>query len=89
MRLEPSEIQAIADALAPAVADIIERRLSERPEWAMSVSEAAAFANVPEDSVRHAIKVGKLRTLRIGNNLRIRRSDLFAVRTDNGEGGQQ
>ena len=86
MRLDPQEIQAIAQALAPAVADILESRLSERPEWAFSVSEAAAYADVSEDSIRHGVKVGKIRSIKIGNNLRIRRSDLFAVRTDNGEG---
>ena len=85
MNLDPQEIQAIALALAPAVADILERRLSKRPEWAFSISEASAYAAVPEDAIRHAIKAKKLRTLKIGNNLRILRSDLFAARTGNRE----
>ena len=62
MRLDADEITALADALAPLVADVLERRLSERPEWAMSVSEAAAWANVTEDAIRHA-KLDKLLAL--------------------------
>lgn len=80
MRLEPSEIQAIADALAPMVADIVERRLSELPELAMSIPEAAAYVRVDETVVRSAIKAGRLPHCKIGHQLRIRRSDLFTVR---------
>lgn len=79
MKFDAAEITALADALAPAVADILEARLSERPEWAFSVSEAAAWANVPEESIRHAIRSGKLPCLRVGNNVRIRRCDLFGL----------
>jgi len=42
MRLDSTEITAIATELAPLVADILEQRLSARPELAMSISEAAA-----------------------------------------------
>lgn len=80
MNLDPQEIRAIATELAPAVADLLEERFSRQPAWAFSVSEAAAFADVPEDSIRHGVKVGKIRSLKIGNNLRILRADLFAVR---------
>ena len=79
MQLDNAEITAIADALAPKVADILERRLSSRPEWAMSVSEAAAWARVEPHTIRDAIKVGKLACLKIGRSVRIRRSDLFGL----------
>jgi len=36
MRLEREEITALAAALAGPVADILEARLSQRPEWAFS-----------------------------------------------------
>ncbi|HUT91916.1 MAG TPA: helix-turn-helix domain-containing protein [Thermoguttaceae bacterium] len=84
MKLDSDEITAIADALAPRVADILEARLSESPAWAMSIPEAAAWARVPEDAIRHAMKSGELPAVRIGRNVRIRRSDLFAIRP-NGE----
>lgn len=80
MRLEPDEICAIAEALAPLVADILEARLDERPEWARSIPEAAAFADVPEKTIRQAIEDGRLPVVRIGRQVRIRRSDLFALR---------
>jgi len=83
MKLDPSEIAEIAEALAPRVADILERRLSDRPEWAMSVSEAAVWANVPESVVRDAIRTGRLPCVKIGRSIRIRRRDLFHVRKDN------
>ena len=88
MRLEPEEIEALADALAPRVAAILEARLSESPAWAMSVAEAAAWARVPEDSVRHAIKTGALPVIHIGRNVRIRRCDLFKVHA-NGQPGAE
>jgi len=50
----------------------------------MSIPEAAAWARVPEDAIRHAMKSGELPAVRIGRNVRIRRSDLFAIRP-NGE----
>jgi excisionase family DNA binding protein len=77
MHLDDTEVQAIAEAIAPRLADILERRLSETPQWAMSISEAATWAQVSEDSIRHAIKVGRLPVVRVGHNVRIRRSDLF------------
>jgi len=85
MRLDPDEIRAIADALAPAVADLIERRLAERPEWAFSVAEAAAWADVSEDAIRHALKSGKLRRVKVGHNLRIPRADLLRLQGGHGE----
>ena len=84
MRFEPEEIEALVEALAPRVADFLEARLCQSPAWAMSVAAAAAWANVPEEAIRHAIKSGELPAVRIGRNVRIRRSDLFAVRP-NGE----
>ena len=84
MRLDPSEIEALAAALAPAVADLRERRLSERPELACSIQEAAAIVNVPEHVIRDAVEDGRLPCFRAGRSVRIRRSDLFRVR---GEGG--
>lgn len=86
MRLDRDEIDAIADALASRVADIISRRLSELPELAMSVPEAAEFARVDEATVRSAIKAGRLPCCRIGHQVRIRRADLFTLR--GGEGQQ-
>ena len=76
MRLEPHEIAALAEALAPLVADELERRLAERPEWAKSIPEAAAYAEVELHQVRDAIADGRLPVLRIGRSVRIRRSDL-------------
>lgn len=66
MKLDPQEIQAIAAELAPAVADILEHRLSERPEWARSIPEAAAFAQIEEHVVRDAIAEGRLPHIKIG-----------------------
>jgi len=71
MKLEQHEIDAIAEALAPRVAEILERRLAERPEWAMSVSEAAAWANVEQHVIRDAIKRGVLPCLRLGHSVEV------------------
>lgn len=88
MRLDPDEITALAESLASRVASILERRFSERPEWCFSPSEAAAWLQVDEHVVRHAIRAGKLPAVKLGNQVRIRRSDLFLVRGSNG-GGEQ
>lgn len=80
MRLDDKDVQAIAAALAPAVADILERRLSERPEWAYSVGEAAAWANVQQHVIRQAISDGRLPCVKLGRSIRIKRSDLFHVK---------
>lgn len=80
MQLEPQEITAIAEALAPLVADILEQRLSERPEWAFSISEAAAWARVSEHVIRDAIADERLPCLRVGRSVRVRRCDLFRVK---------
>lgn len=80
MKLDPEEITAVADALAPRVAALLEQRLDQRPEWCFSVSEAAAWLACPEHVVRDAIEDGRLPAVRIGRAVRIRRSDLFAVR---------
>lgn len=80
MKLEPSEVEALADALAPRVADLLERRLSERPELACSISEAAAIVNVAEHVIRDACEDGRLPCFRAGRSVRIRRCDLFRVR---------
>ena len=85
MRLDDDEIRALASALAPAVADLLERRLAERPEWAYSIAEAAAWADVAEHVVRDAIADGRLPCVRLGRQIRIRRSDLYGVRHDNTE----
>ena len=85
MHLELSEIESLAESLASRVADVLEERFSKRPEWCFSPSEAAAWANIPEDAIRHAIRAGKLPCVRVGNNIRIRRCDLFAVRQGSGE----
>lgn len=83
MHLDDHEIRQLAESLAPLVANELERRFSERPEWAFSIPEAASWAKVPEDSIRHAIKTGKLPCVRVGRSVRIKRSDLFGM---NGEG---
>lgn len=80
MKLEQSEIEELARALAPIVADALEKKLSDRPEWCFSISEAAAWANVAEHVVRDAIEDGRLPAVRIGRQIRVRRSDLFCVR---------
>lgn len=89
MKLDSSEIQAIADALAPKVADILERRFSERPEWAYSVSQAAAWADVEPHVIRDAIAGERLPVVRVGRSVRIRRCDLFGLRNgaDSAAGG--
>jgi len=87
MRLDSSEITAIASELAPKVAAIIERHLEERPEWAMSVPEAAAWASVPEHTIRDAIASGRLSSVKVGHQVRIKRCDLFVVR--NGDGATE
>ena len=86
MHLELSEIESLAESLASRVADVLEERFSKRPEWCFSPSEAAAWANIPEDAIRHAIRAGKLPCVKIGNNIRIKRSDLFAAKQAGGEG---
>ena len=88
MRLEPEEIEAIVDALVPRMVDALDRRFQEQPQWAFSVAEAAAWCNVPENAVRHAMRVGKLPYVRLGNNIRILRRDLFGVRQGSREGGE-
>ncbi len=80
MHLDPDEIAAIAEALAPAVANILERRLMDRPELAMSIPEAAAYVRVEPHAIRNAIAAGRLPVCKIGHQVRIRRSDLFTVR---------
>jgi len=80
MRLDPDEIEQLAETLAPRVADLLERRLSERPELAFSVPEAAAWCRVETHTIRKAITDGRLACLKIGRSIRIRRSDLFAIR---------
>ena len=76
MRFEPYELEALAEALAPRVAEMLERRLSERPELAMSIPEAAAWARLPEYVIRDAVRDGRLPCIRVGRQIRIRRSDL-------------
>ena len=88
MKLDASEVRAIAQSLAPIVADILAERFESRPEWCFSPSEAAAWLQVDEHVVRHAIRAGKLPAVKLGNQVRIRRSDLFLVRGSNGGGGQ-
>lgn len=80
MRFDPSEIQAIADALAPAVAEIIATRLEDRPELACSIREAAAIVNVPEHVIRDACEDGRLPCFRAGRSVRIKRADLFRAK---------
>ena len=80
MHLDAEEIKALAQALVPAVADALERRLCELPELAMSVPEAAAYIRVEETAIRNAIRDGRLPCCKIGHSVRIRRSDLFTVR---------
>jgi len=79
MHLDGSEIRAIADALAPRVADLIAQRLDERPELAMSISEAAALIAVEQHVIRAAIADGRLPFLKLGRSIRIKRADLFAL----------
>ena len=90
MKLDAEEIEAIAEALAGRVAEILERRFSERPEWAFSVSEAAAWLRVEPHVIRDAIADGRLPCIRIGRSVRIRRCDLFEVRpNDRRNNGEQ
>ncbi|NLS97990.1 MAG: helix-turn-helix domain-containing protein [Planctomycetaceae bacterium] len=79
MRLDPEEIEAIAEALAPRVADILERRLSDLPQWAMSIPEVAAWARVEEYIVREAVRNGSLPCIKLGRSVRIKRSDIFRL----------
>ena len=80
MRFDPDELDAIAESLAPRVADLLAERLETQPEWAMSISEAAAWARVEPHVIRDAIDAGRLPALRVGRQVRIRRSDLFGIR---------
>ena len=80
MRLDHDEIEQIADALIGPLADALERRLSESPEWARSIAEIAAFCDIPERTVRDAIESGRLPCIKIGRQIRVRRSDLFLVK---------
>ena len=79
MKLDTEEITAIAEALAPRVADILERRLSEQPEWARSIPEAAAWLDVEPHVIRDAINDGRLPAARVGRQWRIRRRDLLGI----------
>lgn len=85
MHLDHHEIEALADALAPRVADILEQRLSERPELAMSIPEAAAYVRVEPHTIRNAIASGRLPVCKIGHAVRIRRCDLFTLRGENSD----
>ena len=78
-RVDPDEIQAIADSLAPRVAEILARKLESRPELALSIPEAAAIAKVDERTIRDACEAGRLRHLKIGRQIRIPRSELFGL----------
>jgi excisionase family DNA binding protein len=89
MKLEPQEIQALAQALAPLVADLLDARLSERPELAYSIGEAAAWAQLPEHVVRDAIADGRLPVVHVGRQIRIRRCDLLRVESDAPDGRAQ
>ena len=80
MQFDAQDIDALADALAPRIAETVVATLIERPEWAMSVQEAATWVSVPEHVIRDALKSGTLPCIRIGRSVRIRRSDLFALR---------
>ena len=81
MKLDTDEITAIATELAPKVADILERRMSERPEWAKSINEAAAWAEIEPHVMRDAIAEGRLPCVRVGRSVRTRRSDLFGLKS--------
>ena len=82
MRLDPPEISALAEALAPLVADLLEQRFSELPEWAFSVPQAAAWAQVEAHVIRDAVADGRLPCVRVGRSVRIRRCDLFRVHSN-------
>ena len=84
MQFDSDEIRELAAALAPLVADIIEARLDDRPEWCRSVAEVAAWLDMPQSKVREAISSGRLPCIRIGRSIRIRKADLFRVH-GNGE----
>lgn len=84
MKFDHDEIQALATALAPAVADIILQRLDDLPGLAKSIPEAAAFCQVEEYQIRDAIASGRLPHIKIGRSVRIRRSDLFAAKQAGG-----
>ena len=82
MQFDREEIEHLARALAPQIADILEARLSELPQWAFSIAEAAAWARLPEHVVRAAVANGRLRVVHVGRQLRIRRSELFGLKAD-------
>ena len=81
MKLEPDELEALAASLAPLVAAKLAERLEESPQWAMSVPEAAAWAKLEEHCIRGDIDSRRLPCVRVGRQVRIRRSDLFSIRT--------
>ena len=58
MGLEPAEITALAEALAPRLAELLARRFEERPEWAFTIPEAASWARVEPYAIRAAIPLG-------------------------------
>jgi len=82
MQLDQHEIAELATALAPQVADILEARLTERPEWALSIPEAAAWARLAESVLRDAIAAGRLPCIRVGRQVRIRRCDLLRLQPE-------
>jgi excisionase family DNA binding protein len=68
---------AIVDAVATVAREVLEQHARPAPEPLLSVGAAAALANVHGETIRRAIKSGRLAAVRsLGRHPRVRRSDL-------------
>ena len=54
----------------------VTQEIPPRPRAPRSVKESAAYYNVSTQTVRRLIKAGKLKTYRVGRQIRIDESDL-------------
>lgn len=78
--LAPTVKQAVGEAVARAVSEAIEAaERRERDGSLLSTSEAAKLASVHADTIRRAVKAGKLAAITSLGPVRFRRADVEAL----------
>ena len=71
--------EAVVEAVAAEVRAVLERHAVAPPARLLTVAEAAKIANVHAETLRRAIKAGRLRSVSsLGRHPRIRPEDLAA-----------
>lgn len=76
--LDPGTLDRLAEALWPGLAARLDARPVEAPERLLSCAEAAQRAGVCDETIRRAVRRGKLPAGRAGRSLRIDPADLAA-----------